>query len=472
MEPVTKEIYDAKRGDNNAFLIHLQPLSCKYKCLPLHVLPYKKGNADEDVRIRLRYLADFLDANGFNVRCIASDGDSGYSIIHREQFNKWWPIFRNKGIEDALGILQNDRLIIGDFLHLLKNARSRILNGQISICTDGKLAFTALDMEKVLQLGAPLTDTSPKGRMKDHYCLKIFTMENFFQLLHSSHINMAFYILPYALWSHAIRNSSLSPQTRLDYLCSLLDIFAYHAKNLDRLTPNVQQVKRGHGTQYCCSLNQCIRIMNTLIGVLRELRARSDDLCLERLGTHNVECQFGLIRIMCHNKHSWEKIMSAFSRLTLMNDLTTVIGRKINIRTRMNVGGVKLTEKQGNVFEESPQELTMEQVFEAVNVVMERQAGSEDIPFETAIELCPDLAEFVMWLNRINAQWKVTGVRLEETYQGSLISNCTILARLISFCKNEPINDADLGDEDTKEQQSVRLKENLFCETTTPTRNE
>ncbi|KAH0792607.1 hypothetical protein GPJ56_003441 [Histomonas meleagridis] len=156
--------------------------------------------------------------------------------------------------------------------------------------------------------------------------------------------------------------------------------------------------------------------------------------------------------------------MSAFSRLTLMNDLTTVIGRKINIRTRMNVGGVKLTEKQGNVFEEPPQELTMEQVFEAVNVVMERQAGSEDIPFETAIELCPDLAKFVMWLNRIHAKWKATGVRLEETYQGSLISNCTILARLITFCKHEPINDADLGDEDTKEQQSVRLKENLLFE--------
>ena len=438
MEPVPEGSYGAQKDDNHVFLFQVLPLQCELKPICVHLMTQKGGNAGAAVRERLDMVRKALHDEKFDVQYVATDGDSGYAPMHKKLFDTWWPVYLNTGVEAALDVLGlQETRILTDFLHILKNARSRIINGVVTLTYNGAKPFSADEMESVLRIGKPLLDKSPTGKMKDSYALSIFTLENFFTLLHHGHPEMAFYILPYTLWACVVREPLLSTQMRRDLVVLCIQIFQYHWYQFGNLTPDVSENKKTKNfssIQFCCSQQHVIRVLNTLMGLLREFTRHPDNLALSRMGTHDLECQFGVVRILCHYKHSWKMILKCFSKLTVIKDLTTLFGCPLNPRERVNFGGIKI---QGDkeTFYQSSAAINMLNVMEGVNLILslgnEMDDSAQDLVAEVDGEV-RKLTEYLEFVMNLHNQTVGSEMRM---YPESDVAHSSILARLISFVK-------------------------------------
>ena len=125
--------------------------------------------------------------------------------------------------------------------------------------------------------------------MRDQYALSIFNFNNFLILVDHEEWEMAFFILPYAMWIAAVTYSGFSVQTRIDLLTFVFETFVYHMQNISQIDTNaVSQNKTSSRVQYFCSRIQCIRTLNTLLVQLRELLRHPDNVALGRIGTERV----------------------------------------------------------------------------------------------------------------------------------------------------------------------------------------
>ena len=422
---------------NNIFMLYLMPLSPRLKSFPIMLIPHTKGNADQKILDIISQSINNLQYYGFNIKCKATDGDCGYNSWHYEATSLWWEIFLKKGFEAALKcISEKNSWPIADMLHIFKNARSRIINGNVSVRIDGEDSFNAINLEAILELGDALTDSSSKGKMKDFYCFEIFTIQNFFTLMSHKKYSAAFYILPYSLWGEVIRNPSYSPQLRLDLLVLIFDIFAHFKKNLENLTENVTQrrSKTGNKPLYFaseCSLN---RSLNTVLGIAREILAKPDEIALDRLGTHTLECAFGKIRLLCHNKHTRKNVNKSVVRLVILDEFTKELGIPIKLRNRINDGGVKLYGSE-NVHVRRP-ESDSNCFIEGMYLLIAREIEKTTGELSYNNELCESaeniVGEYISWFNKIINECKKKVSKLGKIYKSGPFANNGILGRLIA----------------------------------------
>ena len=444
MEKVSCDSSGAKCDHNHVFAFCLLPLSPDYKHLMLHLMTHHSGNAGQQVIDICKWLYSRLTQLKFNVKFFATDGDAGYNMWNERLFLSWWHTFCTKGIEEALGALEQAQgAIVSDFLHLVKNARSRILAGPVSISPCGWLPFSAQKLNNVLQLGKALTDVSTTGKMKDIYPLEIFTLENFTKLVRAGQLASAFYVLPYAMWATVLRNKVISQQTRIDLLAFVVQIFAHHHDCLQNLDHQRVTEKRTAETPcvYFCSKSKCRRSLNTAMVLLRELRANRN-IALDRIGTHILECNFGTVRILCQYKHSWSRILKSFSQLLLTRDFMTILGAPLYSRSRINDGGVRLRDSDTNLIYIQPPNVDMRDVYDSVNAILHKNAGSKTFGPEILKEMTPTLITFLDFISELLHECQQRGEVIPKLWHGSDISNGTIIARLIAFCKHSNITEA------------------------------
>lgn len=449
MEPVTEDALGVKIGHNHVFLFHLMPLQCELKPICLHLQTQKGGNAGPAVRNRLEQLTSVLTALNFRVHYWSTDGDSGYATIHKELFDRWWPIYSGKGIEEALKTIEAaPKAILGDFLHILKNARSRLINGKVSLTYNGVRPFDAAEMDEILNLGKPLRDKSSTGKMKDSYALEIFTLDNCFFLLLNGRLEMAFYLLPYALWSCVMLHPKLSVQTRRDLLTLSIQVFEHHWRQLDYLKPGVvSENKTGDLVQFCCSRKHATRVMNTLMEILLELTNHPENLALSRLGTHDLECQFGIVRILCHYKHSWKNILKCFSKLAVMIDLTTQFGCPLQPRGRVNLGGVKIENDGSERFYQPADELNMPEVMQGISLALLKHKKTMDPNTQEIVDELDEHAKRLASYLQALLEWsKQCGCSVARLYTESDVAHTSIIARLVSF-SGTPVSFSNAGPE-------------------------
>ena len=445
IEPVSFEEFGAALGDNHVFLFEMLPLSCKLKPISVHIMTQSNGNAGDEVIKRIYDLVETLSRNHFNVRCIASDGDRGYDSLHREMMSEWIGELRGRGLEAALDVVRDyEKRIAGDFLHLLKNARARMMNGRVTILSTGHYPFTAMDVNKVLNLGRALTDNTSQGKMRDSYALEVFTLDNFLRLVKRGYLHIAFYLLPYALWNNVVNNPGISCQMRREMLAIVIDIFDIWVQNMQDIDKNGVSINKNKGdlVQFACSENHARRALNTLMTLLLETERHPDNLGLDRIGTHAVECRFGMVRLLCHSEHTWRRVVKAFSKITLLNDCATILGKPIVIRERVNTGGTKMTSEAG-IYLKAP-ESTMAQVFEALRVVLLGKAGlslGEEME-QNAQFVVDSFVDFIADFTKLCQSSDINPPRLSH---GSSVSNSTIMARLISFCRRTITADDCVG---------------------------
>jgi hypothetical protein len=71
-----------------------------------------------------------------------------------------------------------------------------------------------------------------------------------------------------------------------------------------------------------------------------------DAVALNRLGTHPVENFLGMVRLACHENHSWDRFLSAVAKGSLAGDLLAAHGLKQHIRRDFSVGGTKAIDQR------------------------------------------------------------------------------------------------------------------------------
>ena len=463
IEPVTDSLNGAKVDDNHVFLFHVLPLRPDLTPFPVHLLTQRNGNAGPVVKERLYRLKKILQECHIVTRCIATDGDNGYGELHDIMFASWWPVYCIDGIDEARKSLSTyDMAIIADFLHILKNARSRLLNNKVSLSPDGKDAFSAKDLNTVLQLGSSLTDYSAKGRMRDSYALELFTLTNFFRLMSRGKLHMAFYILPYCLWEQVLRNQHLSLQMRREFVADIIGIFAYHMEVLNNLDSSIVSQNKKEGIpQYFCSFSHATRVLNTLMQLLVEMERNVDNFALDRFGTHVVECLFGQIRIICGYKHDWKRVLRAFSNIMFVSDITTILGHSLHPRGRENIAGVKLRGDGDTIYIE-PNHCCVRQLYEAVLGSIQRKEKTGIVSKDEFWKMLGDIRGFSRYLDDFRAECERRHVCSERLCHGTSISNATILSRLISFTHTSNKGEFDV-DEVEESENPVVVDEDIAC---------
>lgn len=439
-------------GSNYLFLFHIMPLSSKQKSMTLHAQAMDSGVGGDHVKERMAQLIQMLKQHNFIVKYKATDGDRTYTVWHDEAILKWWPTYCEKGLEEALKVIENEEAFpIGDFLHLLKNARSKIMNSDVTIFYDGFYKFNANDLESILHLGKPLTDYNTVGKMKDSYALDIFTIPNYFLLLKNGKISEAYYILPYALWTEAVRNPTYTPQQRLDILTVVLEIFARHKKTIATLNKDkVSQNKSEGKIQFVCSEKAINRILNTIIAMIREIRIKPFDLALDRMGTHPIECAFGLIRILSHYKHDWETALTSLARQLIVTEFSNAIGLGVKIKGRVNIAGVKLTGSNiENVYAQQININVHDWIESFYWMMMTRNNNKEDTWGKDNMEDAARLDRMNEWIKSFYESWQKTGITIEKCYTGGPVSHLSILNRIMLFDENVKQEDPDCIHENT-----------------------
>ena len=450
MEPVTEAVAGADVGCNNVFLFRVMPLRCQYESFCAQLMTRDKGNAGPDVVARFKMLQECLKQEHVMVKYVAVDGDSGYKSLHDETFEKWWKEYQKVGLGKLLDSLdENVCFMVADMLHLLKNSRARLLGNSLTLHLDGSFSFNSQKLNEILELGLPLVDKSSHGKMRDQYALCIFNFDNFLKLVVHEEWEMAFFILPYAMWIATVTYSGFSVQTRIDLLIFVFETFVYHMKNISQIDKSVvSQNKTSSHVQYFCSRIQCIRTLNTLLAQLRELMRHPENLALGRIGTHGLECVFGTVRLLCHNKHSWQKICSAFSRLMCFKDLTRIFG-VIGIRGRLNSAGVKViaTGDEDLVYVEAPQ-TGYERLFECTQMkIMENTSTLDDDLKTIAEEMSIELMGFLQYIEALTEALENQSMERDfgppNRWIEGVVSHHGIVPRLIMF--NRPREAEDSG---------------------------
>lgn len=104
---------------------------------------------------------------------------------------------------------------IGDPLHLWKGIRSRFQMNRIALFSESPFMTDFENVSRILDLGNAILDTSKAGKMRNAYCLKMFTFENTIKLLREQDYIDACFFLPFASWISANFSISIDLPFRL-----------------------------------------------------------------------------------------------------------------------------------------------------------------------------------------------------------------------------------------------------------------
>jgi hypothetical protein len=130
----------------------------------------------------------------------------------------WEPIYQEWGLERVLEELKEYTgiLPLSDLLHLGKILRTHFLKYLLTFVHENLSKITDRNkMCRLLGLGAPLTDLSPVGKMRDVYPLVVTHIEHMITLLQNNATDEAVAWLPLSRCSMAVRLETITRETRL-----------------------------------------------------------------------------------------------------------------------------------------------------------------------------------------------------------------------------------------------------------------
>lgn len=310
------------------------------------------GSSPPEVTQRFFSISRYLTNFNFFVKYISTDGDISFDFIHRLYFDsRIYPNF-NKKFEEIVNLLVNDLEIpISDFLHLLKTARSRLIQHLVLIDPEQYICINTTLFAKAVNLGPVFTDKSSSGSMKDAYAISLFSWYSFVTLIEKGRFEAAFYVFPFTLMLEAVRSSSLSKMNRLNFLEFSFEIFKNHLQVIHKIDSNSLFKQRYSEKSLGVLFSDEIflkRIMNTIIGLAISIKYFKGNLATQRIGTHDIELFFGHMRLLSYYDNSFENAIRIACDAIILRKYCNDLGMPISLNKRENEGGIVLTEEINN----------------------------------------------------------------------------------------------------------------------------
>jgi hypothetical protein len=345
---VTNTGIQAKKRSENCFAFILLPLDCHLPDLLIHSMPHKTGRIDQSVLQSRDDLIANLPNCGFSPTFIATDGDNGVSNIHKTTCD----LYRHCGTNISPEVIVNQftdngarHLIcwpISDFLHLLKNARTRIATGTLAFDASIEEVISAAGLNQTLQLGTDLLAHNPLDLLKDDLALRVFTLGNLLKLWAKRQLTGVYFLMPFVALNLAIRNDLLSQVTRLQLIQLAFSIFFRMLKNYPETGEGlgIYEVSRDPAVRKTLwTETMCIRSCNLCVGLYWAIQTFPDSLPLGRIGTHSVECHFGTTRSMLRGDTRWDQFLGREVDACLAQRFLKELDLKPYIRRFANASG-------------------------------------------------------------------------------------------------------------------------------------
>jgi hypothetical protein len=303
-----------------------------------------------------KQLIQELQGLNFAVNWIATDGDTGMDSRHKRQ----WQDLQKFGttlpqIVHALiaeGKLKKP-LLVTDFLHALKNARTKISQAVNGLAMKGRSqVIKAEELIDALNGKGIFDNTGSADKMRDDLALKAFGFGNMAKVAHKGHLTGAYYILPYEALNMAFRAEHLALEQRKALIDAAFTCFNDYMVRGPRTGSQFGILERADKKSKCpqslWSFNACCRGVNLCVALYYALEKWQRDECayplaLDRIGTHPLECVFGMTRMTLNHKTDAKGFMSALVKGILRSEyLRDLKIGHCNRRFKQNVAGVTL----------------------------------------------------------------------------------------------------------------------------------
>jgi hypothetical protein len=358
------------------FVIHLQPLTPKSKCSPLFIIDSRSGMADAEVQAKIDEVLMVTQSRIHRV-FLASDGDPSYNNRHHAFKSFWEPIFEQFGLERLLLELKTYRgpLPLSDFFHLGKNLRTRFLKYFLTfILKQGeRLLRKSVDpskMRRILDLGAPLTDLTQVGKMRDVYPLVIARVEHIITLFENNGIAEAVVWLPITFTLNSLRLETITRETMLFTLriAFFLVWYIYKSRKLgiDRLPEKSKKKITSIFTSQWMD-----RFLDTALLHFFSIE-NYKSIAIDRASTHPLENYFGQVRMDSHDVNTPEAMTNTIAHTNLVRDAYDALELDGTIPGRVNLAGVQILEGPPDSFPKKVYDIVME----------------NSIPPETIAQIC------------------------------------------------------------------------------------
>lgn len=332
----------------NLYCFELLPVESIYNVASIHFQFFDKGSAPPILREIFKDIIKELRKLDVRVIFTATDGEKAIDKTHNDFFNQYILKQINKPFFEIVDSFSIDDIIpLSDILHLLKNARSHILDHLIFIDAQNLISVNKYLMS--VELGFPrfITDTSKESRMKDGYAIEFFSWKTFVELERAGRYDASFFILPFLCLQESVRSSSLTCRDRLCFLEIAFKCFIFtYSQIINKSYPKyISEVYSSDSVgTYIGSKTWIIRCINTTIGIARainlHIKGFFNNLHLGRLSSHDVECFFGMLRRLALGNESTSMAID----IVLKSMLYKIILNETNItftkKTRVNAGGV------------------------------------------------------------------------------------------------------------------------------------
>jgi hypothetical protein len=366
---VTKTgIQDSKKPSEFCFAYMVLPLHCDFPDLLIHSNPHKTGRIDQSVLQTRDDLANNLPRCGFFPAFVATDGDNGVSKIHDDACNSYRGAEINVSLEVIVNYLTDNRAHylkcwpISDFLHLLKNARTRIATGTLTFAVTAEELISAGGLNEILRLGKDLVASNPLDLLRDDLALRVFTLGNLMKLWSHKKMTGVYFLMPYVALNLAIRNDLLSRATRLHLIQVAFSIFFRMLKDYPATGQHAGIYEKGADPSLRKTLwtvAMCTRACNLCVGLYWAIET-FDCLPLGRIGTHSVECHFGTTRSMLRGDTRWDHFLGREVDSILAQKIMRELNLKPYIRRFMGISGsvIRATDDPNLItvsFEDIPQ---------------------------------------------------------------------------------------------------------------------
>jgi hypothetical protein len=341
-------IQSSRKSSENCFAFIVLPLECKFPDILVHSMPHATGRIDRSVLQERDKLIAHMRQNGFIPIFIATDGDNGVANFHEQAYNRYADFDINMSLEDIVASLSCNGPLecwpISDFLHLLKNARTRIATGMLAFSAESLEVIYARGLNDVLELGNDLVTSKPLDLLRDDLALRVFTLGNLMKLWSDQRLTGVYFFMPFVALNLAIRNGWISTVTRLDLIEVAFSIFFRMLKEYP-LTGDAYRIYEISRAPHCRKTLwthvMCIRACNWCIGLYWALKT-FDSLPLGRIGTHSVECHFGTTRSLLRGDTRWKQFLGKQADSIIIQRLLKELGLKPYIRRFKSVSGATI----------------------------------------------------------------------------------------------------------------------------------
>ena len=308
----------------NIFLIQLQPLYHIYKNMPFSILFSSSGQMNDSIKLKFEDVLTHL-RDRFNIVFKCSDGDQGTNEWHIQKFELVYKIM-TLDLSEIIKLISFNEWPISDFLHLIKNQRSRLFHN-VSLTINSEII--SLDVFHSYIPSKSFSDKSSLSKFSDKLALFTFSIDNIQKLMNIKKHSCLYYLLPFTLWGAAIRSQSLDLNSRKHLLEIAKFIFVKEYFYLEHKPPEFNE----NFTKDCERItfyqkNKLKRIINTLIGIYFALEFYPNNLALNRISTHPIENTFGITRSSMQNKIGVDifisNLIQSILKTHLLNELNIV----------------------------------------------------------------------------------------------------------------------------------------------------